>query len=93
MLPFLIFLLIVVLPHVAGAWALNRIGGWRIALGWLSCTIAFWLFPVFAAIITGRGGQALAALGALIHIPVLFSIISWAILFGTALVTRYRKHE
>ena len=93
MLPFLIFLLIVALPHVAGAWAINRIGGRWIALGWLSCAIAFWLFPAFAAVITGRGGEAFAALGALIHLPVLFSIISWAILFGTALVTRYRKHE
>ena len=90
---FLIFLLIVALPYVAGALTLNRIGGWRIALGWLSCVAAFWLFPVFASVITGRGSEAFAALVVLIHLPVLFSIISWVILFGTALVARYRGHE
>lgn len=93
MLLFLTLLLIVMLLYVAGAWMLNRIGGWRIVLGWLTCIVAFWSFPVFAAVITGRGGEALAALGVLIHLPVLFSIISWAILFGAALVTRYRRHE
>ena len=94
MLFFLTFLLIVVLLYVAGAWGLNRIDGWLIALCWLSCAIAFWLFPVFAAVITGRGvAVGLGALGALIHLPVLFSIISWVILFSIAWTSRYRKHE
>ena len=92
-LPFLTLLLMVALLHLAGGWWLSLIGGRRFALCWLSCAIAFWLFPVFAAVITGRGSEAFAALGVLIHLPVLFSIISWTILFGMALVARYRKSE
>ncbi len=92
MLPLLTILLIVALLFIVGVWGLNRIGGRVITLVWLSCNIASWLFPVFVAAITGRGSETWDAVGALIHLPVLFSIIGWAMSFSIALIIRYRKY-